>query len=261
VIIGHDRLRAALEDRDDRVSLFLGPASVGKFTLARHLAHRRGVRTADLFCLDRLLAADARSVVELSRIQPFGDTRGFIIRLDGASEQAQNILLKVLEEPLPTARFFLVASEKPLPTIISRAVVCYFGLLSDAQVTEILVQTGMDRESAVKQAPLGGGSVRPAIQGISQHALALVTAVLTALAARDAGQLEKILLRWDDDAHQLLIRWSAEAASGRWRCFAPESGPGLRQADARRILGALGTFSAAGPRLAASAALVPLCAR
>jgi replication-associated recombination protein RarA len=261
VIIGHDRVRAELESRDDPAALLLGPASVGKLTLARHIAHSRKVSAADLFCIERLLATDARSVVELAGRQPFGKIRVFIIRLDGSTAQAQNILLKVLEEPQSAVRFFLLASEPPLPTVVSRCQVYRFGLLSDAEVAEVLVQTGMAPDAAEKQAPLGGGSVRSAIRGISPQARSLVTSVLTALANRDPEQLDNALRQWDEDAHVLLIRWASEAASGRWRCFSADSGQWLRQVDARRMLGSLSAYSAAAPRLAASAALAPLCSR
>ena len=39
---------------------------------------------------------------------------------DEASEQAQNILLSVLEEPPETIRFILIATRRPLPAVVSR---------------------------------------------------------------------------------------------------------------------------------------------
>ena len=49
-----------------------------------------------------LSAADARNLVKFAGTAPFGPFKAVIAGLDGASAQAQNILLKVLEEPPPT---------------------------------------------------------------------------------------------------------------------------------------------------------------
>jgi replication-associated recombination protein RarA len=261
MIIGHEQAVVSLRSCTSPAMLLFGPASVGKYTTARHIAHEWGVRSCDLFCLQELTATGARSVSEqLARVRPFGKQRAFIIRLDGSSEQAQNILLKVLEEPLDGVRFFLIASQPPLPTILSRCVAFRFGLLSDSEVAEILVQTGMGREVAQQSALLGAGRVQPAAAGVSAQARGQVVSVLRALSAHDSGQLMHALRQWDSPAHELLAQWAAEAAAGRWRVFTEDS-CSLGPNEARRLLGRLCTYSAAAPRLAAFAVLEPLCTR
>jgi replication-associated recombination protein RarA len=260
-IVGHERNRVLLTHCDSPAVLLLGPTSVGKFTTARSVTYSWGVRPTDLFCIEGLTSADARSVCDLSLIPPFGDLRAFIIRLDSATAQAQNILLKTLEEPPDRARFLLVASEPPLPTIVSRCQVFEFGLLSDTEVRAILLQTGMSAEAADRQAPLGGGRVRPAQEGVSAQARGQVLSVLRALSSRDAGQMGRALQQWDGAAHELLSQWAAEASSGRWRIFTPDTAPGITIAAARQLLGLLGRYQQASPRLAAAAVLTPMCAR
>jgi hypothetical protein len=260
VIIGHERVMAALLSCTEPAMLLQGPASVGKFTAARHVAYAWGVQPADLFCTEKLSANDAKQVADqLAYIPPFGELKVFIIRLDGAVPAAQNILLKTLEEPTPGLRFFLVATEPPLATISSRCRLFRFGLLSDGEVGQVLRQTGMNAESAAFHAPLGAGRVRPAREGVSPHARGQVVSALRALAARDPGLLSAALRDWDLAAHELLAQWATEAASGRWRVFTDESAPGLGPSSARLLLGRLGSYSQSAPKLAAYAALDSLC--
>jgi DNA polymerase III, delta subunit len=260
VIIGHEAVVARmLADREQSVVLLAGPASVGKFTLARQAAHGLGIRPVDLVCLDHLTAAGARDVGALARTAPLGEVRGFILRLDGATAQATNILLKVLEEPEAGVRFLLVASGPVLPTVVSRCGAVYqFGLLTDDQVRKVLVRNGMDPAEAAKQAPLGGGQVRPAMEPPAQRSLGMVVSALRAVVSGDAAMLCTALGGWDGEAHELLTRVVAEAATGRWRVFTPDQVPGLTPALARKILGASGRFSLANPKLAADAILRPL---
>jgi replication-associated recombination protein RarA len=260
VIVGHDRVMTELLCCSEPAMLLQGPSSVGKFTTARHVAYSWEVQPADLFCIEKLSANDAKQVADqLAYIPPFGDLKVFIIRTDGATPIAQNILLKTLEEPTPGVRFFLVASEPVLPTVASRCRLFQFGLLSDAEVERVLSLTGMNAESAAFHAPLGAGRVRAAREGVSPHARGQVVSALRALAARDASMLPAALREWDDAAHSLLKQWAAEAASGRWRVFTEETVPGLGPAAARRLLGRLGSYSQSAPKLAAYAALDSLC--
>jgi hypothetical protein len=240
--------------------LLHGPSSVGKFTAARHVARSWEVQQPDLFCIEKLTANDAKWVAgQLAFIPPFGDLKVFIIRTDGSTPIAQNILLKTLEEPTPGLRFFLVASEPVLPTIASRCRLFQFGLLSDSEVESVLSRTGMSAAAAAFHAPLGAGRIRPARDGVSSQARGQVVSALRALAAKDPSQLPAALREWDDAAHSLLKQWAAEAASGRWHVFTGESVPGLGADMARKLLGRLGGYSQSAPKLAAYAALDSLC--
>lgn len=67
---------------------------------------------------------DARSISELAVLKPFGDSKYFLISLSKASREAQNALLKVIEEaPGHSIFFFIVESAGHLlPTIRSRSI-------------------------------------------------------------------------------------------------------------------------------------------
>ena len=73
---------------------------------------------------DKLMVADSDSIVEEGSIKPiFADKKVFIIRnIDNGMEQAQNKLLKTLEEPANNVYFILTTSNinQVLPTIRSR---------------------------------------------------------------------------------------------------------------------------------------------
>ena len=73
---------------------------------------------------DRLMVADSDNIVEEGAIKPiFADKKIFIIRnIDNGMEQAQNKLLKTLEEPANNVYFILTTSNinQVLPTIRSR---------------------------------------------------------------------------------------------------------------------------------------------
>ena len=77
---------------------------------------------------------------------------------------AQNAMLKILEEPPVSTIFILVAAKKNLllPTIISRSYAVEFKHLSPAAVEELLARGGMTRDEASALGELSGGSVKKA---------------------------------------------------------------------------------------------------
>jgi hypothetical protein len=259
MIIGHDEQRAELVSWDYPAVLLYGPESVGKSLIARSVIVERAIGH-DLMVIPHLTADNAGEAERFVMTAPVQGLRRYVLAdLDGASATACNRLLKTLEEPPPTARFYLVASQPVFPTIISRCQVLVFGILTDQQVEEVLVQAGMSPEVARQQAPIGRGRVRPAMDGVSPEAMAKVGSVLRAMARRDSEQLATALREWDGEAHELLGLWCAEAAVSRWHTFSPQTAPELSEHHARRMLGALASYPLAAPALAASAALSPLC--
>jgi hypothetical protein len=208
----------ALERKLPPATLLLGP-DPEQMVLAAHLAVRRhGSVQADRIVLRHMSAADARNLVNFAQTAPFGPFKAVIVMLDGSTPQSQNILLKVLEEPPPSIRFILVAAERPLPTIVSRC--------------QVITVPG---------------------EGVQQEAdgkvTAQVTAALNAAGAGDLNGLDAALKVWGDTHHSVLSLLLAEAAAG-------DSPHGISRPQARRLLGALGRYSGAHPRLAAHAALV-----
>lgn len=90
-----------------------------------------------------ILAQDINLVIEKSLERPmFGDFKVFILRgIDSATIQAQNKLLKTLEEPPRHVVFILTATNenKILPTIISRVRKVFLPKLNEKAVEEIIL--------------------------------------------------------------------------------------------------------------------------
>lgn len=78
---------------------------------------------------------------------------------------AQNAMLKILEEPPAGTIFILIAAKKNLllPTIISRSYAIEFRRLSPAAVEELLERDGMTLDEAATLSELSGGSVKKAL--------------------------------------------------------------------------------------------------
>lgn len=134
----------------------------------------RGVHP-DLYRLqpieDRILIDQVRALQQRASLQAVrGRHKVFIVEsMDRATEQAQNALLKVLEEPAGNAVFILVtdAGAPPLPTIVSRCLTVRFGALTREAATRVLRERFDYGASAPLVAALGDGSV-----ALARHATA-----------------------------------------------------------------------------------------
>ena len=81
--------------------------------------------TADIthVVVDTFTIADARSLKALAYAKPFADThRQVVIVASSFTEESQNALLKILEEPPETTRFHIIVPRRDvlLPTVQSR---------------------------------------------------------------------------------------------------------------------------------------------
>lgn len=65
---------------------------------------------------------NARDLIGIALGKAFGERRFFLIHADVITREAQNTLLKTLEEPIENAHFLITAREKGLfiPTLLSR---------------------------------------------------------------------------------------------------------------------------------------------
>lgn len=194
-IHGHSKNLEYLQriiDQEDVPSalLFYGEEGVGKHTTARAVARLlncKGTKTSDCTCdsCQKIRSGDHLDVFEY---EPDGDTfkiaqvrelvsesdhsrmegrwRIFILdRADKLNPQAADALLKTLEEGRKNTLFILLASSRKdiVPTLVSRTLDLYFGLLSEDEVEAALrdvdLYKGREAEVAVH---LSGGSVSQA---------------------------------------------------------------------------------------------------
>lgn len=97
--------------------------------------------------LERLTVEYARTLKERASQRPFGDALAFIITCDSILHEAQNALLKLLEEPADRTHFIFIlpSSELLLPTVRSRLFI--------AGRVEQAVTNWDDAENFVKAGP------------------------------------------------------------------------------------------------------------
>lgn len=74
---------------------------------------------------DKFTIGDARALIEAAQQKPLTrNERIFVLVIRSFTHEAQNALLKLLEEPVPTARFYLIVPYEGilLPTLRSRLI-------------------------------------------------------------------------------------------------------------------------------------------
>jgi DNA polymerase-3 subunit delta' len=182
-VIGHGPLLRLLEGEASspaQAYLFVGPASVGKGTVARRFAALLLCEGEDAGCRRRVVAGlhpdltlvepdgrtaltvdQARATVSRAVLAPVEAARKVILLEEAGlmTEEASSALLKSLEEPTPTTVFILVAeAEDDLPlTIASRCRTVIFGRVTDDEVVAALEERGVEAEQARRCAAASGG--------------------------------------------------------------------------------------------------------
>lgn len=253
---GHGEIVRAVRNHLPAVSLFLGPASVGKWELAETIRAERGFPAADVLRIRRLTQDNARFIVRFASERPKASARLVIAQLtDKATRGAQNTLLKALEESKDT-HFILIAEDDPIPTIISRSTTFRFGLLSDDDVLNILVERRkFGAEKAIQAASVSGGQVQRALLYTQDNeSKELVLKALDAVNRRDIAGLEALAKFWQEDHTELLISWCYESMTGQWKKFSREDSAIVGTRIPLRILMAL--KDDLRPRLVVRSALV-----
>lgn len=235
--VGHKFVRIYLEKILPPVTLLQGPDSIGKRTLSHHLAAHHGALGVDLLVLDWLSTGSAREVVWSSHTAPHGRMKLVLMNLDGATDAAQNVLLKTLEGPPGNFKVIMRASEPVMPTITSRAHVFQMGLLSEIDLYQILVAKGMTSVSAQNCARAGCGQVQRAIaSGVEDFRKVIVLNIVKAFAQGDRNLFNHSLDDATEDVLELLRTWAHEANTGRWRIFNPDSCFGIQARMLRRMM-------------------------
>ena len=184
-----------------------------------------------------------RDAIERTAYRPFEGRRRMVI-INDAHElggQAQDALLKTLEEPSATSSFVLVTS---LPgalatTILSRCQILRFGRLAAADVASTLIRThGFSEADAHTAAALSDGSIGAAIEGSSDAAGEARDAAsrmleLVAVAREPRGRLASaVALIGKSDRHELTRRLHAVSSILR------DLGVLLSRADERNLANA-----------------------
>ncbi len=117
----------------------------------------------------KTIGVDAvRDVLSQTDVRAFEDGAKAVLfpRADCMTVQAQNCLLKTLEEP-PDGTVFFLCTDQPgalLPTVISRCRVVRFHPLTDEDVERRLIALGFSREEAHARALTAGGCVGQALE-------------------------------------------------------------------------------------------------
>jgi DNA polymerase-3 subunit delta' len=248
-IVGHRRLIALLSRAVAQGTLppsliFSGPSGVGKrraaVSLAQVLNCRTPVDSAELpldacgecpSCrrIERLIHPDVivlepgengsiklepvRDVIDKAGYRPFEGRRRVVIvdEADALIPQAQNALLKTLEEPPSASIFCLVTSmaDALLPTVQSRCPRLRFGPLSPDDVTALLVRDHeYDEADARAAAADADGSVGQALAAASAN---LVDARAAAAQLLEEASRSREPARRLDAARELGVKKSSLA--------------------------------------------------
>ncbi|MCK6618747.1 MAG: DNA polymerase III subunit delta [Cyclobacteriaceae bacterium] len=113
-------------------------------------------------------AEESREMIKTLALKPFESKYKVVIIWcpEFMHMAAANSILKVLEEPPPHTYFILAtqASDKLLPTIVSRTQRVTIPLLTDSEITEHLVQQGIEHKRAERVAQLAEGDLGLALQ-------------------------------------------------------------------------------------------------
>ena len=143
------------------------------------------------------LSEDLRAIISDSSVTPSeGDKKiYFLPNVDKALPEAQNMLLKIVEEPPPHVMFIMTAESKEmiLPTILSRVISLGITEPSEDECLAALIESGKSRESAKEAVSVFGGNIGRCLEyienGCELEYLQAVKNAVSALAGRDEYRL------------------------------------------------------------------------
>jgi hypothetical protein len=204
----------------------------------------------------------ARDVVKFAATAPATERgRVAIINIDDARPDALNVLLKPLEESGSHMHFLLICSQRPPRTILSRATLFTFGLLTEQEIAQILVQErGIARAVAERVAASASGQVKRALSIlVSIDDKAVVLSALHAIEAGDAEALDSLADRWREEHTTLLVDACTEGVSRQWKVFAPNEIGSLPRSVLLRIM--MSVRNEVRPRLVVRSSLMDVLLR
>lgn len=235
-IVGHQsiiRLLQASLEHPAAAYLFLGPAHVGKRTVAEvfmkqllGLTEQQSlISHPDFSVLEPLEGKNLVSVEQVrdfrerASLKPMQASRSvmFFPHADRLNDQGMNALLKVMEEPPAQAVFVMLAEDvSRIPrTVQSRAVILNFQRVPIEQLQEALMKQGVSNNDSkiesLKSRGLPGkvfGSSAGEVVALEAKALELAERLVH---ARSIGaQLEQVefIAKWCDDQEDAVQAWS-----------------------------------------------------
>ena len=225
-------MRPVKAGRIVHAQLFDGPSGTGKKTAAKLLARSMnctgvGEKPCNLCpsCL-QFLSGNTPNLIEIKpekNVIKIGDVRDEILKkislrpdsgqmfiliheADKMNENAQNALLKTLEEAPEYATFILLTDKSGalLPTIRSRCALFRFAPLTQEETREILINEGVDENRADQEAYLSEGSPGRALSRIKSE-------TYKDLYLRSTGALESVKSKKDVSAAFLKIAEDKES--------------------------------------------------
>lgn len=227
-------MRPVKAGRIVHAQLFEGPDGTGKKTAAKLLARSMnctgaGEKPCNLCpsCL-QFLSGNTPNLIEIKpekNVIKIGQVREEILKkialrpdtgrmfiliheADKMNENAQNALLKTLEEA-PEYAVFILLTDKPgalLPTIRSRCAALRFAPLNEEETAEILINEGVDEKRAMEEAHLSEGSPGRALSRIESE-------TYKELYARCMRAIESVKRR--KDVAQAFLKIADDKDSGR----------------------------------------------
>lgn len=264
-MIGHATALAYLEQDLPTASLLFGPPSIGKWTMALHLADHHRVHVLDRWNVEHGMTIDTvRLITHFAARSPQGQFKLIIARIDEVNRSALNAMLKTLEEPPPRVKFLLLASSRPASTVLSRCIPFELGALSQDELAAVYQQQGYSRSRAIKAASHARGSVQQGYgyESADNHRTLVATLIKSVLTG-DRDGFAGCFASWDVHHSELLTTLITESLTGRWNTFTEADAAGL-QNDRRRLwqmVLALAKVRSARPRLGVRAALEPFLVR
>lgn len=261
---GQERIKnllrnAVAQGRVAQTYLFAGPPGVGKRALALALAQalnclspqgedscgvcsscRRveGGNHPDVLLVEpeggSLKIDQMRWLQQEAALRPYaGRYRVFILEgAEALTDQAANSLLKLLEEPPPSAVLILlaVAPERLLPTVLSRCLTVYFYPWPKESLISELERQGVPGDEAAALAEIAGGSpgqalalrpllpqIQAAVEGLVQAARRRDDRALLVAAQELAGREEMVFPVLDGlAARSRKLLQEGGPGAGRW---------------------------------------------
>jgi len=170
--------------------LFYGEPQLGKFTFAKSLAYLLEYNVFEiinkpLIDFKEILPDPEKGIIGIKVVQeiknfvfqkPFRSKKRLVL-IDQANTltfEAQSALLKILEEPSPSALFILIVNEPSvlLPPLLSRLTKVYFKRFSYKELEEILISNfNLSKDKAKEIAKKSFGRIGLALSLISDKKL------------------------------------------------------------------------------------------